>query len=368
MKCRICGSEDLEVIFRNENCPKYSHKFLAEEQLAKDSYVDLTVTRCRSCHMIQCPEDFPDDEYVADYQRNISFSPSAVEHVECMADKLSKYGVKNFVEVGCGNGLFSEAMLRRKAKVVAFEPSKAACSTARSRGVDAHDTFFSEALPESISGYDGFALRFVLEHIPAPIELLKNMRSRCVEGAVGLIEVPDAQKQITQKRWFEFFREHTLYFTPETLVSTLSRSGLEVLEMYSTLNGEFLAAFVRKPLRDRFDWAQEGMKKDVLRMIEPGKKTWAWGASGAGITLLAGCGLGSGQIEYIVDSDKNKWGLFASGSRILIVPPARVKESAPDNILIMAAAYEKEIQGQIRSLGFKGKIGVLWPKPRWFED
>jgi SAM-dependent methyltransferase len=368
MRCRICGSEDLEVIFRNDKCPKYSHKYLTKEQLANDSFVDISASRCRKCDTIQVPEDFPGEEYVADYQRNISFSKSAVEHVEKMADKLSAFRVKNFFEVGCGNGLFSEAMLRRKVKVTAFEPSKAASNAARARGVEVHNRFFEPNIPASFSGYDAFALRFVLEHIPSPVHFLESVKDRCVDGAVGLIEVPDTQKQIMQKRWFEFFREHTIYFTPQTLVSVISRAGFEVLEMESTLNGEFLSVIVRKPTKDRFDWSKERMKDDVSCMIEPDKKTWAWGASGAGITLLAGCGLDSSKIGFIIDSDKNKWGFFASGSRIMIVPPEKIQDSGPDNIIIMTPAYESEIKKQIRSLGFKGKIGVLWPEPKWLKD
>ena len=332
------------------------------------SFVAISASRCRKCDTIQVPEDFPSEEYVADYQRNISFSKSAVGHAEKMADKLAGFGMKNFFEVGCGNGLFSEAMLRKNVKVTAFEPSKAACNAARARGVDAHNRFFDSTLPNNFSGYDAFALRFVLEHIPSPIQFLESVKDRCMDGAIGLIEVPDAQKQITQKRWFEFFREHTLYFTPQTLVSAISRSGFEVLEMESTLSGEFLSVIVRKPAKDRFDWSLAKTKKEVSRMIEPAKRTWAWGASGAGITLLASCGLGPKQVEFIIDSDKNKWDMFASGSRIKIVAPERLRASPPDNILILSLPYENEIKKEIRSLGFKGKIGVLWPESKWLKD
>ena len=366
--CRVCGSERLKLIFKNDKCPKYSHKYLLEGQLANDGYIVLSVCKCEECGMMQVLENFPEEEYVADYQRNISFSPSAVEHVKMMVDKLVGYGVRDFIEIGCGNGLFSEAMQKRNVKVLAFEPSKAAFESAKSRGIEVHNRFFDDNLPKSFSGYNGFALRFVLEHVPNPVDFLKAIGSRCIDGAVGLVEVPDGQKQIMQKRWFEFFREHTLYFTPETLISTISRAGFEILELHSTINGEFLSAIVRKSSKVNFDWAEKKMKQNVLAMIEPGKRTWAWGASGGGITLLASCGLGPAQIEFIVDSDKNKWGMYASGSRIKIVPPDFIHKTAPDNIIILSLAYAKEIRDQVRSLGFKGKIGVLWPEARWLGD
>ncbi|HIH30732.1 TPA: class I SAM-dependent methyltransferase [Candidatus Micrarchaeota archaeon] len=369
MACRVCGSGSLKTVFETNSCPKYSHKYLSEKELEKDVQVRLSVSKCLACGLVQLAEDFPEEEYSSDYQRNISFSGLAVEHVERFADLLAgKYGAKNFVEIGCGNGLFSSAMAKLGARVVAFEPSVAACKAAQAAGVDAHNMFFDRNTPEKFSGYDSFALRFVLEHVSNPVEILRNASSRCQEGAVGLIEVPNAEQQIKNKKWFEFFREHTLYFTPQTLLKTIYLAGLQLLELHSPMREEFLTVIVRNSAQPDFDWGQEKMKAQLLSLIEPGKKTWMWGASGAGVTLLCECGISHRLVPFIVDTDRNKWGLYASGSRMKIVPPSEVQSQPPDAIIILSSVYEDEIRKDIRSLGFAGRIGSIFPYPRWLEE
>lgn len=369
MKCRVCGSEALKAIFQTDSCPKYGHKYLAENELGKDSKVMLSVSKCMRCGLIQLSEDFPEEEYSADYQRNISFSRAAQDHVNEFADKLvNEYGAKNFLEVGCGNGLFSAAMQKRGVKVVAFEPSAAACETAKAAGLDAHNMFFDENTSREFNGYDSFALRFVLEHTPKPVEILQNLSSRCKDGAVGLIEVPNAENQVKNKKWFEFFREHIIYFTPQTLLDSIYRAGLQLVELKSTMHEEFLSVIVRKAPAPDYQWGEGEVKKLLISMIEPGKKTWVWGASGAGVTLLCECGINASMVPFIVDSDKNKWGLYASGSRIKIVSPAEMQDSPPDAIIILSSNYEEEIRKTIRSTGFSGKIGSIFPYPRWLEE
>jgi len=358
----------MSIIFQADSCPKYSHKYLSGEELKHDSKIMLKVAICQKCSLIQLSEDFPEDEYVSDYQRNISFSKLAQEHIDKFADKMVlEHGAKNFIEIGCGNGLFLGAMAKRGANVVGFEPSVAACKTAKASGFKVENRFFGKDAPKEFCGYDSFALRFVLEHVPAPLDILREMASRCNDGAVGLIEVPNAENQVLNKKWFEFFREHTIYFTPQTLLSAINLSGFQLVELHTTMRDEFLTVIVKKSPSVNYDWKQEEMKKQLLSLIEPGKKTWVWGASGAGITLLCETGIKSQQVEFIVDSDKNKWGLYASGSQIKIVPPSEISVSPPDAILILSSAYEQEIVNALRAQGFAGKIGTIFPYPKWLE-
>ena len=367
MKCRVCSSVSLGQIYFSNACPRYSHKYLEEKDLGRDSVLQIAVYRCNGCGLVQCVDDFEEDEYSADYQRNISFSESAMGHVNRFADMLSGYGAKSFIEVGCGNGLFSSAMRDRGCKVVAFEPSRAACKAAQARGLDVHNSFFNKDAPSELQGYDSFALRFVLEHVPDPVGILRTLHSRCADGCVGLIEVPNADKQMRERKWFEFFREHTIYFTPETLARVAYLAGFELLELHLTLQEEFITIIVRKQKPRAAGWGEAEFSAKLQGMLSEQKSAWAWGASGGGVAMLSECGITSRQIQFIVDSDQNKHGLFTSGSRIRIVSPSELASGRPDAVFILAYAYENEIACTLRSLGFKGKIGSVFPYPRWIE-
>lgn len=367
MECRTCGQPLKEIIFQTDRCPQFSHKYLTEADLAKDGSILLTIFRCARCGLMQSDARFPPEEYSADYQRNISFSPAAVQHIQETAELLFKnYPITNFVEIGCGNGLFSAAVAARGIKVVVFEPSRKAAETAKARGLEVHNTFFDEKLPAEFSGYDGFAIRFVLEHIDRPVEFLRLIRERCRDGAIGLVEVPNARNQLNSKRWYEFFREHFLYFTPETLVQAASMAGFEVIEVSTSMNFEFLKMIVRKPAQQK-DWGVETLGADLRKLMAGRSKVAVWGASGACVTLLGELAFTKHDIAYIIDSDPNKWGLFTSGSRLPIVAPDYINKDAPDTIIIMTSAYQEEIRKTIREMGFKGRIGTIFPAPRWMD-
>jgi len=366
MNCRVCKNEPLEAVFESEKCPKYSHKYLAESELASDGTMRLKVGKCRACGLIQLSEDFPEEEYSADYQRNISFSKLAIAHVERFACLLyEKYGARNIVEVGCGNGLFLSAMKKMGAKTIGFEPSVAAARTARESGLAIRNEFFCPEADSRFSDYDSFAMRFVLEHVPDPVGVLREVGSRCRDGSVGLVEVPNAEQQVRGMKWFEFFREHTFYFTPQTLAHVLSLSGWELVEMHLTMGDEFITAIVKKRAGGVKEWKQGETARLLRGMLGNSRRVWAWGASGAGITLLCECGITSRDIEFIVDSDRNKWGLHASGSRIKIVSPEKLAECRPDAVIILSTAYEGEIQKALSEMGYVGKVGSVFPHPRW---
>ncbi len=379
MKCRICASENLIQIFNNTNCPKTSHKYLTAQELDGDYRVTVRVLECLECKTVQIMDAYPGEEYVSDYQRNISFSKSALSHMKEMAEALAGQGVTNVVEIGCGNGTFSRLLQSSrengKIKVTAFEPSKAAYKAAKESGIDVHNVFFDKFLPEEFSDFDGFALRFVLEHLDDPKGILNEIKNRCREGAAGLIEVPNAQKQFIENRWFDFFPEHILYFTPTTLRTALERFGFNVLWIKTTTQDEFLVAVVKIPgekkesppakiTEDTSTHIPESLPKEMLEKFcrLANGLTYVWGASGGATTFLSSIPadiFDSKNIKYIVDSDSNKWNLYASGSKLKIVPPEEVVKNPPETIIIMAMSYEKEIREQLGALGYSGKIRSL---------
>jgi 2-polyprenyl-3-methyl-5-hydroxy-6-metoxy-1,4-benzoquinol methylase len=364
MRCRICDSK-LIRIFTNPKCPKYSHKYLMtaridESILAhrnangvpiaqdKDATYELNVGKCSFCNTIQLEDDLPSEDYSDDYQRNISFSYQAKVHAEEWAVRLSLHKPTSFIEIGCGNGLFSGYMKRMNPdmKQIAFEPSNAAYQKAIDSGLKVINAFYDKDAPSAEYGYDSFAIRFVLEHLPNPAELLGLLMYQCRDGAVGLIEVPNAEKQMREGRWFEFFREHTFYFTGETLTRLVENAGFEVLDMRKTQDEEFITMLVRAG-----SW-----KEMEIKDLNFNHKTYAFGASGGAATWLAN----TSGISMMIDNDVNKHDMILSGSRIPIVGPQMIVDSPPDTIVITASGFKKEIHNQIRSLGYKGRI-VVYP-------
>jgi hypothetical protein len=53
---------------------------------------------------------------------------------------------------------------------------------------------------------------------------------------------------------------------------------------------------------------------------------------------------------------------------IKIVPPSDISVSNPDAVIIFTSVYEQEIAKSLRAQGFTGKIGTVFPHPKWLEE
>lgn len=99
---------------------------------------------------------------------------------------------KRVVEVGCGDGALLTELGRRSfaPTLTGFEISEAAVAIARDRdiaGLEAIETFDGAHVPRDSGAFDLGILSHVLEHVPAPAALLRDVAR--VSGAV-VVEVP----------------------------------------------------------------------------------------------------------------------------------------------------------------------------------
>ena len=98
-----------------------------------------------------------------------------------------------------------------------------------------------------------------------------------------------------------------------------------------------------------------------------GKKIVGYGAPAKGNTLLNYCGIRSDFIEFTVDRNPHKQGLFLPGTHIPIEHPDAIKSAKPDYLFILPWNLREEISRQnayIREWG--GKFVVPIPKVEIF--
>jgi len=120
-------------------------------------------------------------------------------------------------------------------------------------------------------------------------------------------------------------------------------SELRAREIEAGLNG--LDAY------RRFREQVEATKRDLLEFLiqrrREGASIVGYGAPGKGNTLLNYCGIRTDFLEYTVDRNPYKHGMYLPGTHIPIYPPDKITETKPDYILILPWNLKDEISEQL---------------------
>jgi hypothetical protein len=85
----------------------------------------------------------------------------------------------------------------------------------------------------------------------------------------------------------------------------------------------------------------------LIQARRDGKTIAGYGAPGKGNTLLNYCGIRGDFLEYTVDRNPYKQGLFLPGTHIPIHRPERLEQTRPDYIFILPWNIKDEIMAQL---------------------
>ncbi|MDP2268330.1 MAG: methyltransferase, partial [Deltaproteobacteria bacterium] len=170
--------------------------------------------------------------------------------------------------------------------------------------------------------------------------------------AVGLVEVPNFDMVLRNKLFSEFIGDHLLYFTKETLHTTLQLNGFDVIE-YSEVRDDYVISVVVKK-RTRLDIShfhdyQVKIKTDIDAYLNQfaAKRVAVWGAGHQALAIIALTGI-AGRIRYVVDSALFKQGKYTPATHLPIVAPETLHSDPVDAVIVMAASYSDEVAGIIR--------------------
>jgi hypothetical protein len=122
--------------------------------------------------------------------------------------------------------------------------------------------------------------------------------------------------------------------------------GLDRLETYASFTDQ-----VRRTKRQ--------LLALLVELKDQGKRICGYGAPGKGNTLLNFCGVGPDFIDFTVDRNPYKHGLYTPGVHIPIRPVAAIDEARPDYILILPWNLKSEIISQMRHVADWGAKFII---------
>lgn len=149
----------------------------------------------------------------------------AKQYVSHVAARVPLKGRK-VMEFGAGLGITSKALRDSGAEVTAVEPF--AWEECGKTGITTYRSL--EELPESLK-FDVILSLEVVEHLRAPLTILRELRGRLLPSGWLYLATPNAaslRARLHRSRWSEFAKYgHMLFYTPATLEIALREAGFD---------------------------------------------------------------------------------------------------------------------------------------------
>lgn len=340
--CPLCGAAETEIFLERPQAPLHQNLLCQTPAEARAlNCGELAISLCERCGFVfNAAFRLELMSYSQSYDNVQSHSPLFHRYLEDLAEDLvNRYHLrgKTVVEVGCGKGEFLRLLCKGgKNRGLGFDPSYVGAETIEEDSVQ----FVKEFYEGQRNGQppDLVCCRHVIEHVPAPLAMLRGIRKALGEesAAVVYFETPDVEWIIEHTAFWDFFYEHCSYFTRDTLAWAFEMAGFTVLDVKRVFGGQYLAVEAKpQPLafpqpsvpRDRVEKLKnnvsafcervgrkvEECRQHVLNLSRQGGCA-LWGAAAKGVTFANVIDPAVTHIKCVVDINPAKAGRYVPGT------------------------------------------------------
>jgi SAM-dependent methyltransferase len=383
--CRSCGAPlPPPFLFLGET--PVANRLLRTAASPEELY-PLAVSHCPSCALVQLAFDLPHEAiFDADYPYFSSFSDAFVAHARAHAHQLIEaLGLNEsslVVEIASNDGYLLKAFVERGIPVLGIEPSTGPAKAARDIGVETLEAFFTSDLARGLAAdgrrADVIIANNVMAHVDDLNGFVEGMSILIKDDGVITVENPSLSEMIRHAEFDTIYHEHYSYFSSLAVDALMSRQGLGLfrIEQLPVHGGSLrwwatpsagpratpdasVAEMLESERAEGIDKAEHyasfaarvsDIQSDLVALIKrlraEGASIAAYGAAAKGATLLNSSGIDHTLLDYVVDRNIHKQGLWMPGARLAILPVETLLENRPDYVLLLAWNFSEEIRRQ----------------------
>lgn len=379
--CPGCNEAGMVVFYEIKNQPAHSVLLMPTREIALNyPKGDVVLGFCRCCGFISNIAFDPGmHEYSSKYEETQGFSATFNSfHRNLATHLIDRYGLHNktIIEIGCGKGEFLTLLCELgENSGVGFDPgyvSERNQSNAKDR-----ITFINDLYSEKYANYQGdfVCCKMTLEHIQHTADFVSTVRRSLGErtDTVVFFQVPDVTRILRELAFWDIFYEHCSYFSPVSLVKLFQKCEFDVVDIWKGYDDQYLmiearpgngkAGFTQKHANDLKVLTQDveyfsknchdkldEWKDKLQEIVRSGRRPVIWGSSSKGVSFLTTLDI-KDEIEFVVDINPYKHGMYMPGTGQKIVGPAFLKEYKPDVVIVMNPVYLEEIQHDLKEMG-----------------
>jgi SAM-dependent methyltransferase len=356
MKCKLCKSDNLSIIYTASDIPVFQNKVyktVIEAENAMTGNVKLAM--CQHCGFV-FNTDFDhtmmnyDEQYQNEQAHSAYFQKYLGELINLLTEK--KFHKKKIIEIGCGKGFFLEMLLESGFDVVGFDPAYGGEKSYVIKDYYSDKYAYLDA--------DLIILRHTLEHIQEPLQFLTAIADSARPDAKIFIEVPSFEWILNQNAFWDIFHEHCNYFTVQSIANLFQNSeqGLLFNDQYMYLIADLKD--LRKqvtPSEVQFPDLKASRLLELYKFYNefvrnhPG--LMVWGAGAKGVTFANLTDPERKYISNLVDISPEKQGRYIARAGHFIISPVQLTGNKAGEILVMNDNYYHEIENQIKETRIK---------------
>jgi SAM-dependent methyltransferase len=375
--------------------------YLDSDQLSlPETRYPLDLAFCGACALVQILHRVPPEEMFEDYQYYSSYSDTLLahsrDHVQELISTRSLGPDSLVVELASNDGYLLKYFVEEGIPVLGIDPAHGPAEAAEAIGVPTLTEYFGTELAQRLKDQgkvaDVVIAKNVLAHVPDLNGFVGGIATILGDRGVAEIEVPYLRDLIDRLEFDTIYHEHLCYFSVTALNELFKRHGLSLNDIrHQSIHGgtlrltvghhEEVSDRVKTYLEDEvaagmdtFEYYRDfsdrvGETRKVLKdMIEglrrSGKRVAAYGAAAKGTVLLNSSGIGADMIDFVVDRNPHKQGLYLPGVHVPITGPDELLKRMPDYLLLLAWNFKDEIiREQAAYIEAGGRIIVPIPNP-----
>ncbi len=230
--CWICGGAHVDL----ERCGTIRIPLQPEQFRITSADYGTTgdIYRCRDCDFLFCPtigDVLHQYERMADATYEDTRRQRALQAQKILQTIEAHKSTGSLLDIGAGSGILVEQALKLSYSAIGVEPSIALSRTAQQLNLPV----LTGTLPQSefCGRFDIVTLIDVIEHVDAPLALMREASACMNSDAICVIVTPDVNSlaaRLMGSKWWHYRLAHISYFNRKTLKRLLHEAGFDIVD------------------------------------------------------------------------------------------------------------------------------------------
>jgi 2-polyprenyl-3-methyl-5-hydroxy-6-metoxy-1,4-benzoquinol methylase len=377
MICRVCDSSNLELALDLGMQP-WANNFLKASEVGTEPFYPLHVLFCHDCATTQLDYTVKKEVMFGDHTYLSGITKSLDEHFRIIAEEVNDrffkcVSNKSVMDIGSNDGTQLKHYLQLGYDVLGVESSITTAKIANEAGIETANVFFNESFASSLNRkFDVINASGIFFHLEELHSVTDGIRCCLKDDGIFVVQFLYMKSIVENLAFDQIYHEHLLYYTIKTIETLLERHGLQMFDAYlSPIHGGSIIGYIthagkhtssERLIKLRVDETRTKinayetycnfakriitMKAEnrdyLLSAHNNGKSIYGFGAPVKGNTLLNYFEIGPDIVEYLVEKNELRRGLYSPGMHIPIVIE-RELERLPDIYYVLAWNFRTEI-------------------------